>query len=158
VPDQHSAGDARTAAAAARRDLGRLLADWRRRAGLTQRQLGTLTGYHHSVVAHSETGRPAAGSDFWKIADDVLGTGGTLAAGHHRTRDLEQAGRQQARRQQQAEREERVARALSRRRAPSAGTLIAGQAAAGCGVCPNCGQPFDLILRPSPEPGPTACS
>lgn len=158
MPDQHLADDARTAAAAVRRDLGRLLAGYRRKAGLTQRQLGTLTGYHYSVVAHSETGRPAAGLDFWDRADDVLGTGGALAAGHHRVRDLDQAARQQARRQRQADRDNRVASVLSRGRTSPADPVIAAPASAGCGVCPSCGQAFELIPRPAPGRGPTARS
>jgi hypothetical protein len=155
-----ASGTAGEAIAAARRDLGRLLAGFRREAGLSLRQLGRLAGYDHSVVAHSEAGRPAAGPGFWKIIDEVLEADGSLAAGHDRVRGLEQAAREQARqRQQQAAREQRAARRPSPGSAPSAVPPASGQAAAGCGdcpvttaatvICPNCCQAFELIPRPA---------
>jgi transcriptional regulator with XRE-family HTH domain len=120
-----------------------MLASLRHGAGLSQRQLGRLTGYDHTVVAHSERGRPAAAEAFWKLADNALNAGGALAAGYSRVRNLEMASREKARQQQQAAREERAADRLSGSRAQLPVQAVCGPAATV--VCPHCRQPFELM-------------
>ena len=145
-------------AAAARRELGRMLADLREGAGLSQRQLGRLTGYHHTVVGHSEKGLPAGAEAFWKLADDAVNAGGALAARYEQVRSLELAAREKARQKEQAAREEQAARRLSGKRAQSPVPVISGPATTV--VCPNCCQSFELVPRlPSgQEPGGTISS
>jgi transcriptional regulator with XRE-family HTH domain len=151
-----SAADAE-AATAVRRELGRMLADLRRRAGFSQRELGRLTGYDHTVVAHSEKGRPAAGETFWKLADDALGAERALATAYGRLRNLELAAREKTRRQEQAARAERAAHWLPHGPEQSAPAVISGPTATV--VCPNCGQAFELVPQViGRKPGTTAHS
>lgn len=65
----------------ARRQLGRQLAACRRAAGYSQEQLAELVSYTRSSIANAETGRQNPPADFWKMCDDLLNTGGILAAG-----------------------------------------------------------------------------
>jgi transcriptional regulator with XRE-family HTH domain len=150
---QVSGADTEAAAAAARRELGQMLAGLREGARLTQRQLGRLTGYHHTVVGHSEKGIPAGAEAFWKLADDAVNASGVLAARYEQVRNLELAAREKTRRKEQAAREEQAARRLSRKRAQSPVPVISGPAAIV--VCPNCCHSFELVprLRSGQEPG-----
>jgi transcriptional regulator with XRE-family HTH domain len=63
----------------ARRSLGRQLAAWRLKAGLTQGQLARRTGYHRTTIAHAEAGDRAS-RDLADAVDRVLGAGGRLTA------------------------------------------------------------------------------
>lgn len=63
----------------ARRSLGRQLAAWRLKAGLTQGQLARQTGYHRTTIAHAEAGDRAS-RELAEAADRVLGAGGRLIA------------------------------------------------------------------------------
>ncbi|UVS79101.1 helix-turn-helix transcriptional regulator [Actinokineospora sp. UTMC 2448] len=61
------------------RQIGLALRHWRRRAGLTQAQLGDRLGYHHSQISKLENGSREPLVDVLRRADRVLGTGGELA-------------------------------------------------------------------------------
>ncbi|MET8686626.1 helix-turn-helix transcriptional regulator [Streptomyces sp. NPDC004732] len=61
-------------------EFGRLLRFHRRRAGLTQLQLGRRVGYHHSFISRLESGRREPPFDLVNRLDAVLETGGRLAA------------------------------------------------------------------------------
>jgi transcriptional regulator with XRE-family HTH domain len=65
VSDQEAINDAR-------RSLGRQLAAWRLRAGLTQGQLARQTGYHRTTIAHAEAGDRAS-RELAEAADRALG-------------------------------------------------------------------------------------
>ena len=65
---------------AARRALGRLLARYRRAAGLSQHQLAPRAHYGRSTIANVEVGRQNVPRSFWERADAVLGAGGKLTA------------------------------------------------------------------------------
>lgn len=138
---------------AARRELGEMLADFRNGAGLSLRQLGQLTGFHHTVVAHSEKGRSSAGEAFWKLVDNALHADGALTAQYDQVRNLELAVRERARQEEQAAREERAAGRLSRKRTQSQAPVPAGPVATM--VCPNCCVSIELVPRlpAGQEPG-----
>ncbi len=73
------------AVAEARRQLGRQLAALRKAAGYkTQHEFAPLTFYTRSTLANAETGRQRTGRAFWRRCDEVLCTGGVLAAGYDR--------------------------------------------------------------------------
>lgn len=135
-----------------------MLRELREGAELSLRQLGRLTGFHHSVVAHSEKGLRAGGEAFWKLADDAVNGEGALTAQYDQVRNLERAAREKARQQEQAAREERAARRLSGKRTQSQATASAGSAATV--VCPNCRVSIELVPRlPAGHgPGMTASS
>ncbi|MYY83555.1 MULTISPECIES: helix-turn-helix transcriptional regulator [unclassified Streptomyces] len=61
-------------------EFGRLLRFHRRRAGLTQLQLGRRVGYHHSFISRLEGGLREPPFDLVNRLDAVLVTGGRLAA------------------------------------------------------------------------------
>ncbi|MEU8957015.1 helix-turn-helix transcriptional regulator [Streptomyces sp. NPDC048518] len=61
-------------------EFGRCLRFHRRRAGLTQLQLGRRVGYHHSFISRLEGGLREPPFDLVDRLDAVLGTGGRLAA------------------------------------------------------------------------------
>ncbi|WP_416518526.1 helix-turn-helix domain-containing protein [Streptomyces achromogenes] len=61
-------------------EFGRRLRAWRRRAGLTQSQLGLRVGYHHSLISRLEAGLREPPAGLVGRLDSVLGTGGELAA------------------------------------------------------------------------------
>ncbi|WP_404816530.1 helix-turn-helix domain-containing protein [Streptomyces thermolineatus] len=63
------------------RYFGRQLALFRSRAGLTQTELGRLTGYSESSVAAFEHARRIPQPDFVDRADELLDAGGVLKAG-----------------------------------------------------------------------------
>jgi transcriptional regulator with XRE-family HTH domain len=64
-----------------RRALGQKLKAARNAAGLSQQQLARAVGYTRSGVSSAESGGYAA-RHFHELCDDVLKTGGTLAAGY----------------------------------------------------------------------------
>lgn len=66
--------------AAARRALGRQLAELRIAAGLTQHDLAALVHYSRTTLANVETGRQQAARDFWEQSDRAVGAAGTLLA------------------------------------------------------------------------------
>lgn len=73
------------------KETGRLLAQHRRRARLTQAEFAKLLGYHRSVVGHAEQGRADAALVFWENADKLLGTGSLFADRHRLTRSGREA-------------------------------------------------------------------
>lgn len=65
---------------AARQALGRLLARYRKAAGLNQHQLAPCTHYGRSTIANVEVGRQNVSRDFWERCDSALNAGGRLLA------------------------------------------------------------------------------
>ncbi|MBD0710879.1 MULTISPECIES: helix-turn-helix domain-containing protein [unclassified Streptomyces] len=61
-------------------EFGRGLRSWRRRSGLTQRQLGLIVGYHHSQISRLEAGLREPPPGLVHRLDAVLGAGGELAS------------------------------------------------------------------------------
>lgn len=61
-------------------EFGRELRVWRRRAGLTQTQLGLRVGYHHSVISKLESGLREPPMGLPGRLDALLGSNGALAA------------------------------------------------------------------------------
>ena len=61
-----------------RRELGRLLAGWRQKAGWSQSRLADELHYHRTAISHLEAGRHPAPREFWEHADGLLAAGGTL--------------------------------------------------------------------------------
>jgi transcriptional regulator with XRE-family HTH domain len=58
--------------------FGRQLRAWRRRAGLTQAQLGHRVGYHHTLISKLENGSREAPLGLVRRLDDLLGARGEL--------------------------------------------------------------------------------
>ena len=73
---------------AARKALGRQLAELRSAATLTQSDLAALTFFSRSTVANVEAGYQSASPKFWRKCDEVLETGGALRAGYDDLEDL----------------------------------------------------------------------
>lgn len=65
---------------AARRALGRQLAELRCAANLTQSDLAGLVDFSRSTVANVEAGYQTSSPKFWRKCDEVLATDGTLRA------------------------------------------------------------------------------
>ncbi|MCG8918752.1 helix-turn-helix transcriptional regulator [Actinokineospora sp. PR83] len=61
-------------------EFGRALRAHRRRARLTQAQVGQRVGYHHSLISKVESGARTPPRGLAVALDEVLGTGGELAA------------------------------------------------------------------------------
>jgi hypothetical protein len=61
-----------------RAKLGRLLCEFRHRAGLTQEQLGVAVHTSRSNLAGIESGRQGSPREFWQAADEALSAGGVL--------------------------------------------------------------------------------
>jgi DNA-binding XRE family transcriptional regulator len=76
----------------ARQALGARLAEFRDRAGYTQASLAARLGYSRSAVANAEVGE-GRGPQFWAKADQVLDTGGVLAAEFYRIERLRRGQR-----------------------------------------------------------------
>ncbi|MFJ1826313.1 helix-turn-helix domain-containing protein, partial [Streptomyces sp. NPDC088178] len=68
--------DVRTAEAW--RDFGTRLRQWRRRAGLTQAQVGTRVGYDHTAISKLEHGTRKTPLPLARRLDDLLTAGGDL--------------------------------------------------------------------------------
>ncbi|GIH72723.1 helix-turn-helix domain-containing protein [Sphaerimonospora thailandensis] len=63
-------------------EFGRRLRHWRRRAGLTQAQVGIHVGYDHSAISKLEGGSREPSPRLVRRLDDLLGTGGELQAAY----------------------------------------------------------------------------
>jgi hypothetical protein len=140
------------AVAAARRDLGRLHADFRDRAGFSQRHLAQLAGYSPSVVAWAETGRAGVSSRFWKRADELLDAAGQLVAGDAQVRYLERWARDQARTSRATVPDSDPA-PLQRVVFPGRHTVTTPS----IGVCPHCHQALEVVAQiavPGTDPPP----
>jgi transcriptional regulator with XRE-family HTH domain len=59
--------------------FGQRLRVWRRRAGLTQAQLGHRVGYHHTLISKLESGLREPPPPLVRRLDDLLGADGELA-------------------------------------------------------------------------------
>jgi len=117
--------------AAARRELGALLAQCREAAGLRQEDLARRTHYARSTIAGVETGRQATPRAFWERADAAVGAGGVLVKAFNQIEQLAEQARHQRR--------------LARRRARYA-TLLAElkrYSDLAPGYCP-CGRPLPV--------------
>lgn len=77
-PQEQPAGQPRPAARWA--EFGRQLKYHRRRAGLTQHQLGLRLGYHHTLISKWESGLREPPAGLVRHLDSVLATGGELSA------------------------------------------------------------------------------
>ena len=85
------------AVAAARRALGRQLAELRTAAGLTQHDLAAQVHYSRTTLANVETGRQQAARDFWEQSDRAVGADGALLATYDSVaRLIEQQRRQRS--------------------------------------------------------------
>jgi transcriptional regulator with XRE-family HTH domain len=62
------------------RTLGRYLAALREAAGLYQADIARAVPCHRTTVTHAEAGSQLPASDFWEIADRVVGADGALIA------------------------------------------------------------------------------
>jgi transcriptional regulator with XRE-family HTH domain len=60
-------------------EFGQRLRTWRRRAGLTQAQLGQRVGYHHTLISKLESGLREPPPPLVRRLDDLLGAAGELA-------------------------------------------------------------------------------
>ncbi|RLK53680.1 helix-turn-helix domain-containing protein [Actinokineospora cianjurensis] len=61
-------------------EFGRRMREWRRRAGLTQAQLGLRVGYHHSLISKLESGVRVPPAGLVDCLDQILGADGELIA------------------------------------------------------------------------------
>lgn len=99
--------------AESRRALGRVLAQSRRPAGVTQERLAVLVRWSRSTIANVEVGRQFAPREFWIACDVALGCEGVLLATWGRTDAL-------ARRLREQEKEARIRQLLAQ---PSPGCV-----------------------------------
>ncbi|BCJ55876.1 hypothetical protein Asp14428_73510 [Actinoplanes sp. NBRC 14428] len=83
---------------AAWHDLGRLLAEKRRAANLSQQALGDQTNYSRSSIGSIETGLQHVNRTFWETADNLLHAGGDLVAGYHAAEALQREHQRPAKR------------------------------------------------------------
>ncbi|WP_263168245.1 helix-turn-helix domain-containing protein [Streptomyces sp. SCSIO ZS0520] len=74
-------------------EFGELLRHHRRRAGLTQSQLGARVGYHHSLISKWESGQRELAAPLVDRLDAALGAGGALRAAEGRLRAAEERQR-----------------------------------------------------------------
>ncbi|MDG9674812.1 helix-turn-helix transcriptional regulator [Micromonospora sp. DH14] len=81
---------------AARRALGRRLAQLRGAGGLTQHDLARLVQYGRSSVASTETGHQHPDRAFWARCDVVLQTGDVLVSEYDRITELDRQRRRSA--------------------------------------------------------------
>src|SRR5215475_3236828 len=103
---------------AARQALGRLLAGYRKAAGLNQYQLAPLTHYGRSTIANVETGRQNVPRDFWERTDRAVNAGGRLLAASERLDMLVRQQREETARLADAELAAAVPGASSQRHRP----------------------------------------
>src|SRR6266498_4701799 len=73
---------------AARRALGRQLAEFRRAKGYNQHQLASHAHYGRSSIANVEVGRQNVPRDFWLRCDQLLEANGTLLRGYDQLQAL----------------------------------------------------------------------
>ncbi|MDG4833978.1 helix-turn-helix domain-containing protein [Solwaraspora sp. WMMD1047] len=95
------------------RDLGRLLGEYRRAAGLSQVVLAGRIAYSRSTVATAENGSGRVAVEFWESCDRELAAGGALAVAYGRVRALTRALREQRDREGRRVRQERARRFLA---------------------------------------------
>ncbi|MBD0670316.1 helix-turn-helix transcriptional regulator [Streptomyces sp. CBMA156] len=74
------------------REFGARLRHWRRRAGLTQAQLGAGIGYDHTAVSRIEHGARRVTPRIADRIDELLGAGGELSAACQRSESAELGG------------------------------------------------------------------
>ena len=96
------------AVVAARKQAGRELARLRHVAGLNQQQLANRIGYSRGQVAGAEAGTNSTAVEFWRVCDEVLGTGGGLVAAREQVEAALTARRDAAVRRDEANREARL--------------------------------------------------
>ncbi len=77
-----------------RRALGRALAEYRRKTGINQTELGRRTGYTRSSIAHIEKARQFPVRKFWEAADRVYQADGALVAEYDKVTAAETHWRQ----------------------------------------------------------------
>lgn len=123
---------------ALRRQLGRELAAWRARAGLTQQEVASRAGYSRSTVASAEAGDPVS-TIFWTAADRAVSAGGSLATSHAQTEAAIRTIRRRA----------RAARGPAARPGMTAALPEQGAVAAQDVPCPYCGRSVTTIVRVS---------
>lgn len=136
---EDSDGD-RERIAAARQDLGRGLAAWRKRAGLSQAELARRAGYSRSAIADAETGGSRS-ADFWAAVDREVGAEGRLIARHAQMGAAVTAVRRRAARQAWKERRQLAHPGLADA-VPQDGTVAVTDSA-----CPHCGEPLALATH-----------
>lgn len=95
---------------AARRALGRQLAELRSAASLTQSDLADLVEFSRSTVANVEAGYQTPSPKFWRQCDQVLTTGGTLRAAHDEMEEFARDIHRTAAKSAQGQRQEEMAR------------------------------------------------
>lgn len=83
---------------AAWHDLGRLLAEKRRAANLSQQALADQTNYSRSSIGSIETGLQHVNRTFWKTADDLLHANGELVARYQAAEALQRSHQRPAKR------------------------------------------------------------
>src|SRR5215475_540994 len=110
---------------AARQALGRLLAGYRKAAGLNQYQLAPFTLYGRSTIANVETGRQNVPRDFWERSDRAVNAGGRLLAASEHLDSLVRQQREETARLAETEAASRVAAHEESGTAPC-GVLTAG--------------------------------
>ncbi|MFJ8045230.1 helix-turn-helix domain-containing protein [Kitasatospora sp. NPDC096147] len=79
-------------AAGAWQSFGGRLRHWRRQAGLTQAQLAAAIGYDHTAISRLEHGTRRASARLAQQLDELLRSGGELAAACGRAEESEQPG------------------------------------------------------------------
>jgi diguanylate cyclase (GGDEF)-like protein len=97
-PSDDDAASEREEITVARRELGKQLAAWRRRAKMTQQQLAQITRYSRSTVSSAEAGAPVS-AKFWAAVDRATGAGGRLVAQHAQIEAAVTVARQRTARQ-----------------------------------------------------------
>lgn len=137
---------------AARKDLGRRLADMRKSAELSQVELGRLVGYTRSAIANVETGRENTPRAFWAHCDQLFGANGTLLAAYDQVDRLVTAYRQQNAEERDVRRRQRVAAYLQQGTAQPdalAGPDTGRQHHKGPHPVAESNLDFDLVLQPA---------
>ncbi|AJE84243.1 DNA-binding protein [Streptomyces albus] len=120
-------------------EFGELLRHHRRRAGLTQSQLGARVGYHHSLISKWESGQRELAAPLVDRLDAALGAGGALRAAEGRLRAAEE-------RQRAAEGQLRAAEGQLR--------AAEGQLRAGQDQLPSAHSADSAHSAPGPLPAP----
>jgi hypothetical protein len=103
-------------------------------------------------VAHAELGRRPASAEFWELADEALGAGGSLTARGTRIKDLTKAMRAEQHRLDKARYARRVSQILTLPCADDATTAAPAMlppaiSAPIVGRCPHCHQPVTLVSQ-----------
>jgi transcriptional regulator with XRE-family HTH domain len=133
-----------------RRVLGQELADRRREAGFSQRQLAPLTGYARSTLSDAELGRHHVRRDFWERCQRILRIGSVLTGRYDQIEAVAAAWRAAMVRAAQAAREERAAvwpaaPALPMTPPTENGALRSPAGVVTVQTCPACRHPVAVI-------------